>query len=42
MWEPGDGSPLILLAGGSGVVPLRSIVRRRAGQWLDLAITLRD
>ena len=30
VWEPGDGSPLTLLAGGSGVVPLRSILRHRS------------
>jgi ferredoxin-NADP reductase len=29
VWEPGDGGPLTLLAGGSGVVPLRSILRHR-------------
>jgi ferredoxin-NADP reductase len=29
-WEPQDGGPLLLLAGGSGVVPLRSILRHRA------------
>jgi ferredoxin-NADP reductase len=29
VWEPGDGGPLLLLAGGSGVVPLRSILRYR-------------
>jgi len=29
VWEPGDDSPLTLLAGGSGVVPLRSILRHR-------------
>jgi ferredoxin-NADP reductase len=28
-WEPGDGGPLLLLAGGSGIVPLRSILRHR-------------
>jgi ferredoxin-NADP reductase len=28
-WEPADGGPLLLLAGGSGVVPLRSILRHR-------------
>jgi ferredoxin-NADP reductase len=28
-WEPGDGGPLLLIAGGSGVVPLRAILRRR-------------
>jgi len=29
VWEPADGGPLILLAGGSGVVPLRAILRHR-------------
>jgi ferredoxin-NADP reductase len=29
VWEPDDGGPLMLLAGGSGVVPLRSILRHR-------------
>ena len=29
VWEPEDGGPLLLLAGGSGVVPLRSILRYR-------------
>jgi ferredoxin-NADP reductase len=29
VWEPGDGGPLMLLAGGSGVVPLRAILRHR-------------
>jgi ferredoxin-NADP reductase len=29
VWEPGDDGPLLLLAGGSGVVPLRSILRHR-------------
>jgi ferredoxin-NADP reductase len=28
-WGPGDGGPLTLLAGGSGVVPLRCILRHR-------------
>jgi ferredoxin-NADP reductase len=28
-WEPGDGGPLLLIAGGSGVVPLRAILRHR-------------
>jgi ferredoxin-NADP reductase len=28
-WEPEDGGPLLLIAGGSGVVPLRSILRHR-------------
>ena len=29
VWEPTDDSPLMLIAGGSGVVPLRSILRHR-------------
>jgi ferredoxin-NADP reductase len=29
VWGPGDGGPLLLLAGGSGVVPLRAILRHR-------------
>ena len=30
VWETSDGGPLMLVAGGSGVVPLRSILRHRA------------
>jgi ferredoxin-NADP reductase len=29
VWEPSDGGPLLLAAGGSGVVPLRAIARHR-------------
>ena len=29
VWEPDSGGPLMLLAGGSGVVPLRAILRYR-------------
>jgi ferredoxin-NADP reductase len=29
VWEPTDDSPLMLIAGGSGVVPLRSMLRHR-------------
>src|SRR5450432_585039 len=29
VWEPADGGPLMLLAGGSGIVPLRAILRHR-------------
>jgi ferredoxin-NADP reductase len=29
-WEPGDGGPLQLVAGGSGIVPLMAILRQRA------------
>jgi ferredoxin-NADP reductase len=35
VWEPSDGGPLMLLAGGSGVVPLRSILRHRLGTGSD-------
>ncbi len=28
-WSPQDGGPLLLIAGGSGVVPLRAILRHR-------------
>jgi ferredoxin-NADP reductase len=30
VWEPADGGPLMLLAGGSGIVPLRAMLRHRA------------
>jgi ferredoxin-NADP reductase len=29
VWEPSDDRPLLLLAGGSGIVPLRSMLRSR-------------
>ena len=29
-WEVGDGGPLLLLAGGSGIVPLMAMLRHRA------------
>jgi ferredoxin-NADP reductase len=35
VWEPGDGRPLTLLAGGSGVVPLRSMLRHRLNAGSD-------
>ena len=30
VWEPASGGPLLLVAGGSGVVPLMAMLRRRA------------
>ena len=30
VWEPSDGGPLVLVAGGSGVVPLMAMIRTRA------------
>jgi ferredoxin-NADP reductase len=32
IWSPTDGGPLLLLGGGSGVVPLMSMIRHRAAQ----------
>jgi ferredoxin-NADP reductase len=29
IWEPADGGPLLLVAGGSGIAPLRAILRHR-------------
>jgi ferredoxin-NADP reductase len=29
VWEPEDGGPLLLVAGGSGIVPLRAMLRHR-------------
>jgi ferredoxin-NADP reductase len=40
VWEPGDGSPLTLLAGGSGIVPLRSILRHRLRTGSDVPARL--
>jgi ferredoxin-NADP reductase len=30
VWEPSDGGPLMLVAGGSGIVPLMAMIRTRA------------
>ena len=40
VWEPDDGGPLLLLAGGSGVVPLRSILRHRRRTGSDVPARL--
>jgi ferredoxin-NADP reductase len=29
-WRPAEGGPLLLVAGGSGIVPLRAMIRQRA------------
>ena len=39
VWEEGLGGPLLLLAGGSGVVPLRSMLRHRAA--IDSVVPVR-
>jgi ferredoxin-NADP reductase len=41
VWEPEeDGSPLLLVAGGSGVVPLRAMVRHRQRSGSDVPVRL--
>jgi ferredoxin-NADP reductase len=40
VWEPADGGPLMLLAGGSGIVPLRSILRHRRRTGSDVPVRL--
>ena len=40
VWEPADASPLTLLAGGSGIVPLRAILRDRLRTGSDAAARL--
>jgi ferredoxin-NADP reductase len=39
-WGPGEGGPLLLVSGGSGVAPLMSIVRHRAAVGCDIAVVL--
>ena len=36
MWSVKDGGPLLLVGGGSGVVPLASMVRHHAAQASDV------
>jgi ferredoxin-NADP reductase len=40
VWEPSDHSPLMLIAGGSGVVPLRSMLRHRRRTGSDVPARL--
>jgi ferredoxin-NADP reductase len=39
-WGPHDGGPLLLIAGGSGVVPLRAILRHRQRSGSDVPARL--
>jgi ferredoxin-NADP reductase len=40
VWDPEDGGPLLLVAGGSGVVPLRAMLRHRQRSGSDAPIRL--
>ena len=40
VWEPSDDSPLTLLAGGSGIVPLRAVLRHRVRTGSDVPARL--
>jgi ferredoxin-NADP reductase len=40
VWGPEDGGPLLLVAGGSGVVPLRAILRHRSRSESDVPVRL--
>jgi ferredoxin-NADP reductase len=40
VWDPEDGGPLLLVAGGSGIVPLRSILRHRTRNGNDVPVRL--
>jgi ferredoxin-NADP reductase len=40
VWEPADGGPLLLVAGGSGIVPLRAILRQREHTGSDTPVKL--
>jgi len=35
VWEPANGGPLLLVAGGSGIVPLMAMIRTRAATGND-------
>ncbi len=40
VWSPEDGGPLLLVAGGSGIVPLRSMLRHRDRSGSDVPVRL--
>jgi ferredoxin-NADP reductase len=40
VWGPEDGGPLFLVAGGSGIVPLRSMLRHRRRSGSDIGVRL--
>ena len=40
VWDPTDGGPLLLVAGGSGVVPMRAMLRHRRRSGSDVPTRL--
>ncbi len=40
VWDAEDGGPLLLVAGGSGVVPLRAMLRHRGRSGSDVSVRL--
>jgi ferredoxin-NADP reductase len=40
VWSPEDGGPLLLVAGGSGIVPLRAMLRHRRRTGSDVPVRL--
>ena len=40
VWDPSDSGPLLLVAGGSGIVPLRAILRHRQRSGSDVPVRL--
>ncbi len=40
VWDPEDGGPLLLVAGGSGIVPLRAMLRHRRRRGSDVPVRL--
>lgn len=40
VWEPAHGGPLLLVAGGSGVVPLRAMLRHRSASGAETPVRL--
>ena len=40
VWDAGDGGPLLLVAGGSGIVPLRAMLRHRERSGSDVPVRL--
>jgi ferredoxin-NADP reductase len=40
VWSPEDGGPLLLVAGGSGIVPLRAMLRHRGREGSDIPARL--